>query len=999
MKRKLLPVLTLLFSVGFTQAAQLSPDGALGRLSEFLPSGAQARFKAPSASEARLVYTATTPDSNGTAYYVFNTPGDGFIIMSADDRLPAVLGFSDNGAFDIDKISPDMKWWLGEYEAEIGAFYTREGADTPVAPTPLKKAAFVDREKVEPLITTRWNQMAPYNNDCPSSYPTGCVATAMAQVMNYHKWPEVGSGERNGVTFENTWYDWDNMIDDYESTNYSTLEAMAVATLMRHCGAAVDMMYTPYASGAYSFNVPVALYTYFGYDEGMTLDWRDYHNMSEWNELVYEELTTNGPIYYSGSSSAGGHAFVCDGYLGNNFFHFNWGWGGYQDGYFLLNALNPATGGTGSYAGGYNSGQTIITGLKKADSVNSDLQKTLLCLGSFVYEEGNTFGVKDDPDGYNGFYNPLGYKVDGNTGLKVTPVDGGEAKYFQGSAFNLDTGYLLFKITANISGLADGDYIVQPAQRYNGEWSEIPVMVGYQRYVNLKVSGGKNSFTNGGVPAELQPELMAGTPATMPEVFGDGAMVFKVTVINTGGGDYNNNLALSLYEKDNQFGGVSSQEKFVCVPGNSSLEVEFVLDTPLSAGLYEVILTDAAGNALIAAEANAGTDIPTHTVRVIESNRGVSANANMVFSDISPNSWTLSGENPALTMTISNQFYAEYTQKFFVKLYDSSFHEVFSSKEYSVSLLQNATTTANTTALEVPLEAGFYYWQIVDAKGNHLSKPYPLMVKSERKEKDGLTYEVYLESAGFASITAPMLSEYSGDVVIPETIDGYQVRQIKADAFTFADELTSISIPCGVKEIETGTFNRASSLQLAGVYNETPPTVKPGAFGDVSAIYIDTYAGGVANLYATSPIWKDFTYSAWNITFDKGVASTPESLLTDPATGSIYAPYHVGYDEALFVGFTVEDETDNVFADIEIDGNTETQEVWRGIWLPALNGKTGTVRFYANHGSGISEVETGADSYNVVSLTGITLLRDASVEQLRQLPSGIYIVNGKKVRL
>lgn len=980
-------------------AAPLSPKEALVRMAEFTASDSSLRKKAPSTAKSTLVYTANAEGTSDAAFYVFNNPEGGFAIVSADDRLPAVLGFSNNGAFDMDRISPDMKWWLGEYSKDIARLYEEEGVDVSASSSAFKRAAVVERKPIEPMLKTRWDQMAPYNMFTPQQYPTGCVATAMAQIMKYHEWPVAPTGSHGGETFEGTVYDWENMIDIYENGRYSTQEAEAVATLMRQCGASVDMMYSPWASGAYSFNVPVALFTYFGYNESMQLEFRDYHKMSEWNDMVYAELEGNRPVYYSGASSNGGHAFVCDGYLGNNYFHFNWGWSGYQDGYFLLNALNPGVGGTGSFAGGYNTQQTIITGVKKSEG-ETKRQLALLSTGSFRYNEAKgEFGVDSDPDGYNAFYNPLGYVVSGTIGLKVTPMAGGDPKYFQGQSFSLASAYLINNYKCSVSGLADGTYKCEPAFYANNEWYPVQVVVGTQPYVTLKVSGGQYTYINEGLPADQVPNLIAGIPRSMPTIYGDGAKIFRATVMNVTDGDYNNDLTLSLYEEGKGGAGtVREVSKYVTVPGKSALDVDFVIEKENPATNFEVYLRDYEGKSLLSTAG--GELVSANVIRTSDSHRPISSSARMTFTDISPNFWSLGQGGIGLVMNATNTYFAQVQQRFYVKLlsYDG-FKEVLSFGPFSLTLDANKSTIANFTSDELDLEAGYYYWQIEDENGNYLSRIYPLMVTSATLEENGVYYQVTSEKNKFACVVAPTLGEYEGDVEVPTTLGGYFVNDMRPDAFTFAEDLTSVALPFGIKRIEDGAFYCADKLEKFDMRSTTPPAIYPKAFavGAQGDILFETYVGS-ANKYAHSPIWSDFLYSNWTITLGEGVELDEEKLEIDPFTGSFYNPYYIGGEEVFALPAKSDDPMMAFMATITIDGEETTEEFWRTIWLPALNGRSGEVKVTALPGAGIGELPE-EETVTVFGIDGVRVLDGAPASELKNLPKGLYIVNGRKTAL
>lgn len=353
------------------QAAPLTPEQALARL------GADGKQKAGAFSkgEIRLTHTEKTPAGN-VAIYLFDRPGAGFLVVSADDAVKPLLGYSDTGSLSGTLPEP-LQYWLGEYARQI------EFASTNTRRAPEGDVITIDRperEPIVPMIKTQWDQDAPYYNMCPMygvdrTY-TGCVATAMAQVMNYWQYPEKGKGsisydaesiqKRLSLDFSLRKFDWENMLDTYNDGDYTDAQANAVAYLMKACGYAVKMDYGVDSSGALSMLIPRAFKKYFGYDESCRQTMRQYFTLSEWEELIYNELQNVGPVLYGGGSMiGGGHSFICDGYDKDGYFHFNWGWKGMSNGYFLLDALNPYDVGIGGgNGGGYNFTQDVIIGIQ-----------------------------------------------------------------------------------------------------------------------------------------------------------------------------------------------------------------------------------------------------------------------------------------------------------------------------------------------------------------------------------------------------------------------------------------------------------------------------------------------------------------------------------------------------------------------------------------------------------------------------------------------------------
>lgn len=319
------------------------------------------------------------------AYYVFpNGEGKGFTVVSGDDRLPEVVGYSDKGTYDEENLPSNYVGFMKAYEEMVGQLDNGDSrASASIAEAKALRNSGYQQPTVAPLLgSIQWNQMTPYNKMCPmynstNRSVTGCVATAMAQVMMYYQYPKTLQADipayvtkKYGIAIgrinKGEIYDWDNMLPQYasyEPLNYTDAQAAAVAKLLYHCGVACEMDYGP-SSGA---NVtPGILSTYFGYDSDLMQDVnRDVFTLAEWSQIMDKELTAKRPILYSGQSSDGGHEFVCDGTDGNGLYHINWGWGGYQDGYFDVTILNPDKGGAGSGSApdGYNQSCSMIIGI------------------------------------------------------------------------------------------------------------------------------------------------------------------------------------------------------------------------------------------------------------------------------------------------------------------------------------------------------------------------------------------------------------------------------------------------------------------------------------------------------------------------------------------------------------------------------------------------------------------------------------------------------------
>ena len=302
-----------------------------------------------------LVYTCT--ESTIPIYYVFNiNQNDGFVIISADDDVYPSLGYSFTGEYlEGAEQPPNYVDWMNNYKEQI-LFVKNNGlqADEKIEQAWMEYNSNNPSIKgilgVDPLLTTTWDQGCYYNELCPVDYAgpcdhvyAGCVATAMGQVMKYHNHPEQGTGSHSyycapygtlSANFGTTTYDWASMPNSIYSNND------AIATLLYHCGVSIDMNYSPSGSGAWTSDTRIALINYFSYSSSAQYKQKAYYSSIEWENLLKNELDASRPMIYRGQGS-GGHAFVCDGYQGTNYFHFNWGWSGYYNGYFYLTNLNP----------------------------------------------------------------------------------------------------------------------------------------------------------------------------------------------------------------------------------------------------------------------------------------------------------------------------------------------------------------------------------------------------------------------------------------------------------------------------------------------------------------------------------------------------------------------------------------------------------------------------------------------------------------------------------
>ena len=297
-------------------------------------------------------------------YYVFNDDtGKGFVVVAGDDKMGEVLAYSHEASIDMANLNPEARYLFDTYRQVFEVLGKNKGLTTRA------ETATKATDDVQPLLKSKWGQEYPYSKQ--TQYVTGCVATAVAQVMYYHKWPAQGKGQESyKVTFDNTvrsadftksHYDWDNMLPDYNRRNVTTKQEDAVALLMNDVGIATNMQYTDRASGTQSYMAERALRNYFDYDAALVTRFDE--GEDNFIEIVKKELRNGFPLYISGDSkTGGGHAWVCDGFDEEDKFHMNFGWNGQANGYYSLATLDVKS--TGSEFNGaqhsFNRGLHVI---------------------------------------------------------------------------------------------------------------------------------------------------------------------------------------------------------------------------------------------------------------------------------------------------------------------------------------------------------------------------------------------------------------------------------------------------------------------------------------------------------------------------------------------------------------------------------------------------------------------------------------------------------------
>lgn len=495
--RKYLTTL-LLTSAVCSFAAILSPEAALQR--------ALTDQDGPkhSSGQKEITLLETFHSSSGQpSLYFFREGQDSWMAVSASDATEALLGYGDTYSAG-ESMPPQMQWWLQQYSEQIAfsdslkTLYPDRFIDQD-DDLSLNSPSKARRKPIQPLLTTKWNQSHPYNLYSPvvngQKTPTGCVATALSQVMKYHNYPPTAVGTGSATAGgEEFFMDlerpllWEDMIGNYGNTDYTQAQAEAVADLMLVAGYGCKMQYAPGGSGAYNVDANMTLVENFSYAPSAWAYYRDHYPTEVWKDMLYDELLTNGPIYYSGYGS-GGHAFVCDGSNVLEFFHFNWGWGGSYDGYFKIDALNPSGIGIGGSSGGFNNGQVAIlgvippTGNEKRPPVRLSAEEPVTC----KITDTNSLSMS------GGWYNMSYVEANITLSLALRSKSSGEVWYSPSISEILPSYYGYDELEFDISAFdgADGEYIAQIVTMTDTDPEWLPVLVSYwePQYYILSKSG------------------------------------------------------------------------------------------------------------------------------------------------------------------------------------------------------------------------------------------------------------------------------------------------------------------------------------------------------------------------------------------------------------------------------------------------------------------------------------------------------------------------------
>lgn len=660
---------------------------------------------APVQRGARRAPSLTT----AATYYVYNagTAGDGYVIVSGDDRVIPVLGYSDSGYFDPTDVPENMQSWLDEYAEQI------EQLDKMGINKPYHAAApqYITGSAISPLIKSQWAQGSPFNANMPmltSSLRavTGCVATAMAQVMYFFKSPakatqsipaytsktrSISRPALSPVTFQ-----WSSMKNYYSSSETSS----AVATLLNYCAQSVEMDFQidnngNATSSANSYVAASAFANYFGYGACRHYT-RSSYTRNEWETLVYNELKAGRPVYYHGQKLKGGHAFICDGFDGKGMFHINWGWRGSSDGFFALNILNPEEQGTGGIVGsdGYGNSQGMIINFKPSTTNTVSYQLSISdtrVYGASTLTRSSSSGNFSNINITGTFSNETNNTMSPDFGWGLYQNGELVKVVFNSYTTDIKPSYYISRKEYSLSfgsGLSNGTYELHAIYRKHGSNDAWQKCEGASRNY-YKVTINSLTLTITGMGNAANPAYTVNTVTYSGTLTPNSNVAVNAHITNGGYNDYN---MLYLFVNN-----VQSSMVMLDIPAYNAETVTLHF-TPTSAGVYSIKLS-----------LNSDGSSPLYTGSVTI--KAADDNVNLSFG--TPQVQNISGSQLttnvfSVKQTITNKGTSAYSGGFVMDVYQSGVSSVYKTTTIGTTVNAGGSATINPTVTGLATGKSYY---------------------------------------------------------------------------------------------------------------------------------------------------------------------------------------------------------------------------------------------------------------------------------------------------
>lgn len=1000
-------------------------------------------------------------------FYVFNNgQNEGFVIVSGDDKAPAVLGYSYTGTFEETDVPENITAWLNNYTKQMETL----GNDSHGASRVRKAAMQKSRISISPLVMTHWNQYAPYFNITPTvgstQCLTGCVATAFAQVMKYHEWPKTATTVVPGYYWRGSQlddlpaitFDWDNMLYDYqggrnasEGCNDNEVNQTAVAQLMKYCGYSVQANYGTGSTGASSYMIPSALKNYFGYNGPIESVDRSSYSTSDWEELIYNELYEGRPVIYSGSTSTGaGHAFICDGYGEDGFFHINWGWGGMSDGYYLLSILEPDEQGAGGSNSGYNYSQSIIVGIQPEATEGITATGPCLKILNFQLRDYNADYVSRYGPQYFGVGYQLQGLMDGDHQLNAQLLQNGEVVYegslLDNDPWGIDLGVGSYNPNLIVypffyqKRIADGTYEVRLVCRMKEEGKEyewVPC-AGSEYYHNeVTISGNSVIYNN----STLSPHVVCNSFTTSPTLFVNNKTSGVASLTNEGYVNYQGEIYLWI-------NGTIASKDIAFIDADNTINMSFAFTPTATGDLPVKITTDRSGENVIYEGA----------ITVVNEDENAAyqlAVTDWKIENLDTESNKICGGAVTGTLTITNTGTKTFKGIIGIGFTDSSGRssmsygstdELAAGESMTVDYtVENPTVgmryklacwedvnwnkkIGETTMCEL-VAGGYTYWT---ADGTSKSKA-ETSNENVAVVDNAVAVRFFTTPTGTITPNAnPNTLYYLSENTAPASLSGKNVvLNGKINKVTFTDGY-NFYVPLGftatqaiyTREPKLGAdgstgwesivlpfaaqkaFNQTDNKQIYWFVDRNDDGkdfwLKSFAYTDGEAVYfdfVDKIRANVPYIIATPGNKWGESYNLLNktIAFTADDVNIPETSRLKAMTDAFD---FVGLSEQKSVNGYVLDEKGQYF--VKKDGTN--QNAFRAYFSVDDNSplaQAPRLRIGSFVPDGISEVENMAyDKADVYTLNGIkvaTVKMNQGTPDLSSLPNGMYIINGKKI--
>lgn len=994
-KRVIITFSVIIFGVLCVAAKNLSPAEALQRV---LHSPRENGI--PAKSTGKDDYTLSYSSPQGTLY-AFNRAGGGYIIVSGDDRVCPLLADVPSGTFSNDTIAPGARSILELYNAQISTLPDSQPFDKGLMDY------YAEWSEIPAIMTTQWNQSAPYNIYCPveGAYTcvTGCVATAMAQIVRaigYYKGSGYRSnsglnskGEKVEFDYASAEFDFDNMFDTYPSPNVSSESVDQVARLMLACGLSVGMGYGASGSSAYSSSVPAALIRNFGYDSKFT---RIYDNedfsQAQWENMLYTQLRIGRPVYYSG----GAHAYVVDGYRHAGLYHVNWGWGGMSDGYYRLSAIIPSQSGIGGVGAGTNYGLNadMVVAVPPGEDpgvIIDDITGSLAVVSDGVYS----------------VYYKCSSPTSSNLTLGAVIVDSrgsvaGSAVFWENQTIfgNSALYHNSYQFDFSAIPLDPGDYRIYPSYRPE-EGQDIIAAPCPDRAYFLKLTvteAGEYIITSDPVDSRYSDLQITGiVPDTdLHEGFSGN---FGFYAVNGGNKDYRDRIYITFIDAEGRELAVSksTEGSFVAANANNVVYASFpVFDSSNSripVGTYSLRFSDADGSVIsdreFSIEIKSGSPSSSWTSPLnIEVTNGDTFPATILRGDVWPHTPMVHSTETYRSMTLRLAFYPP-----------SSNIPTATYLCYSGTISPiHSFFPIDAPEIDVP----FGSYEVCYRKGyEQISERRPIRVGAS---VDG---NAYLPAAGGgASVTSFTSGSELSEVVVPERVNiggnDIPVTAVDPEAYMSNPSLSVIDLPNTVRTIGFNSLALCPALTQIILRSEEPPFKSRNHFAPglnrEAEFYVpaDAYDRYRSILQDYNPVYAivDAIGSA-SVT-----VSEPQSeyFIT-------FAPAH----PAVNPGFTVTpvDQSSAETAGVTL---TSVESGRLNLVITAMREGTATYRIAPAHRSdtyglltvnvaGLSDID-GIDSdgndigwpADIYTISGVHIRSNAMPSHITALPRGVYIL-------